>query len=156
MGDVVATYAMQGRRFELPFFVVSAIFWLGPPLWVGSALPLPHIYGNPSNLIGVGIVVVVAVALLVFSIFIAVRVTFEIRGARVANSECILFYRYLGQRTVRLPYRGRIKRHVRLPDLKSPRGFREGLLIYHSIVERILIPMEMNDAEDLARALTRD
>lgn len=151
-----ATHAISGRRFEFAFSVGSTIFWVGILVWVGPALGLPHIYGKPNNLFGIGLLVVIAIVMLIVSVFFTYRLAFEIRGATLRDAECVVRYRYLGERVLPLPYGGRLKHRVRLPDLKSERGFRESILVYRSVVERVVIPIEMGGAQEIALALTDD
>jgi hypothetical protein len=153
MGDGELTHALEGRRFELPFALVAAVLSTGLLIWLIPVLWLPHIHRSFGNLFGVSFLILLGLIMLGAAMFFASRLLFEIRGAVVTDSKCDLFYRYLGKRTLLLPFGGRVKRNVRLPDLRSESGVRYGILVHRSVQERILIPVEMVGAEDLARTL---
>ena len=155
MTDAQFASPAKTRRYEFVFCLASTIFWAGILIWVTPTLWLPWIYGNANNLFGIGLLTVVGVVMVCAGVFFAARLLFEIHGATVTGSQCTLIYRYLGTRLVHLPFGGHVKRNVRVPDLRSDKGYREAILVYRGITERVLIPLDMQGAEDLTSMLSQ-
>jgi len=115
----------------------------------------PHIYGNLNNAFGIGLFLVLSSALLMLTLFLLWRIIFDLKAATVDDSKCTFYYRYLRPRTICLPFGGRLKRSVRIPDVRVTHGIRKATLVYRGLCERALIPLEMDGANDLISLLTK-
>jgi len=143
------------RRYELPFCVVSFVFWFAILVWMVPGMWVRVRSDDLSSQLFTVLLAVVSMAMIAVSGWFAFRVLFEIRKAVVAGSESTLLYRYLGARRVALPYSGKAFQNVLVPDLTSETGRRKAILIHRDIGHRVLIPMEIQGASELARMLTR-
>lgn len=144
-----------GGRYEMPFFIVATVFSLGAFSFNAYLLALPHIYGNLNNLLGIVLLAVVFLALFVYFIRQVWRLGFEMRSAAVQGNYLKVAYQFLGERDLRLPYAGRVKRGLRVIDFRNAKGHRSVSVVWRGLLDRVTVPSEMPRYDELLRLLER-
>lgn len=144
-----------GGRYEMPFFLVCTVFSFGAFLFNTYLLALPHIYGNPLNLLGIALLAVVFLAVFVYYLRQMWRLGFEVTSATVQGNYLKVAYRFLGEKDLRLPYAGRVRRGLRVMDFRNDKGHRSVSVVWRGLLDRVTVPAEMVRSDELVQLLER-
>jgi len=142
-------------RYEMPFFIVIAVFSLGAFLFNAYLLALPHIHGILTNLLGIVLLAVVFLALFIYFLRQLWRLGFEVRSATVQGNYLKVGYRFLGEKDLRLPYAGRVTRGLRVMDFRNERGHRSVSIVSRGLLDRVTVPAELARSDELVQLLAR-